>query len=190
MTSQCWQMTPSPKWGLLVPCYQWVTQEEGFMTLCLCLLITLFEEYSHTFHSTPHWNSDTGGLGSCLGICIFTTLDRCFWCAVGKGNHEIRHLIYAAIPRERKQDRRFFFNKIQDYKIPEKDHPARWHIVFYPTATFRWPFQVAGHTLLHKVSMLLLDCPNCWKVLPLLSQVYLLLLTGPGYAFWCPVTHP
>lgn len=156
-------MTPSPKQGLLVPWYQW-TGQEGW-----CLQIALSEMYSQISHSTPHWNSDIGDLESGLGICIFTKLDWCFWCKVGSRNHEIRHLIYTAIARERKPDRRFFKQSIRIIR-DLKGQLAKCHIVFHPTATFRWPFQVIGGKLLHRISMPLLDCLNCWKVLPLWSQ--------------------
>lgn len=149
-------MTPSPKRGLFVPWYQWAIPEEWFSTQCH--QIALSGKYSQTSHSTPCWNPDIRVLESGPGICIFCTkIDRCCCCKAGKGNHEIRHQISAFISRERKNRQTIFFKPNIKIIRDLKGQLAKCPIVFYPTATFRRPFQVRERSTKY-------PC-HCWTVL-------------------------
>lgn len=91
-------------------------KKSGSQPYTLESLVQLLEKYSHTSHSAPRWNSDTGGLGSGLGICILTKLTGTPDGKPGKGTVKLDiSYIYVAVTRERKPDSRFCFNKVSEF---------------------------------------------------------------------------
>lgn len=156
--------SPSPKWVLLVSCYEWATQEEGFPTLCFRITCGTFWKILTPPTPFPHRDPDTGDLGSALGICNLTKCDVCFWCKVGKGNCEIKHLIYVATLRERNQTEAGFvclFVFKQSLRIVRdlKGHPAKWHL-----ASSHCNIQMTTYRDRTRITSQSSPC-HCWKVL-------------------------